>query len=358
MSDQFFWYVTRSSALVSWLFAAFSILLGLMTSSRLLGRRPTIPWLVDLHRMLAKLSVTFLLIHMASLWFDSFVQFRLAELLVPWYATVPGLTRTSLALGVIGAWLLAAVQISSLLKDQIPDSWWRATHQLSFLTLILGTFHAIQAGSDIENPIVIAIGASLWTAIVLLGLLRLYRMADTRMKAGAAGPARVSSTRTGDVPNPVTPVTAGDDQQPLPQAGPPKHRRTGPQPVLSQAGAPEHRQPESQPMLFGDNPPDPTSTGPQPLLPQTGPPEHRQGEPRPMLFGDDPPDPTSTGPQPLLSQTGLPERPLPPVRHLPPQHDQDQDPTTTTGRLPISRSTPSETRPPGAGRPPRPEHRG
>ncbi len=334
MSDQFFWYVTRSSALVSWVFAAFSILLGLMTSSRLLGRRPTIPWLVDLHRMLARLCVVFLLVHMISLWFDSFVQFRLAELLIPWYASIPGLSKTSLALGVIAAWLLAAVQVSSLFKEQIPDRWWRTTHQLSYATLILGAFHAVQAGSDVENPIVIAVGASLLTAITLLTLVRLYRLAETRLRGGGQGPARISTTKTGDVPAP--------------------ERKDERQPVLSHTGPLGTSRSAAGPLSPDPGPLQPMSLSGQARRSDTGPIDRPQ--PQPTLFPDGPPPPAHNGPQPPGPGGQAPNRPLPPITHRP--ANPDQDPGTSTGRLPVSRSNPSETRPPEAPRPPRPQHRG
>lgn len=176
MSDQFFWYVTRAAALITWLSASLSMLVGLATSSRLLGRRPTIPWLVDLHRMLAAMSVVFLAIHMGSLWLDTFVKFGPAELLIPWVATVPGLTDTSLALGVISAWMLIAVQASSLIRDRMPKNVWHTIHLLSFGSLIIGTIHALQTGSDIDNPLVVGVGVSLLTAIVLSSAVRLVRL--------------------------------------------------------------------------------------------------------------------------------------------------------------------------------------
>lgn len=176
MSDQFFWYVTRSAALMSWLAAGLSILVGLATSSRILGRRPTIPWLVDFHRLLAAMSVFFLGVHLGSLLLDSFVQFGPADVLVPWVADVPGLTRTSMAYGVFAAWLLGAVQVTSLVRDRMPETVWRTIHLLSFASLGLGTLHALQTGSDVNNPIVLAIGISLLTAIFMATAVRLVRL--------------------------------------------------------------------------------------------------------------------------------------------------------------------------------------
>lgn len=172
MSDQFFWYVTRSAALVCWASAAASILVGLLTSSRLLGRRPTIPWLVDLHRQLAAMSLVFLAVHMASLWLDGFVDFGLIDLVVPWAATVPGLTGTSIALGVIAGWLMVLVELSSLVKDRLNDDLWRSIHLLSFGALGAGTIHALQTGSDVGNPLVAAVAVSTLAAILLATVAR------------------------------------------------------------------------------------------------------------------------------------------------------------------------------------------
>lgn len=180
MSDQFFWYVTRSAAIITWLASAASILVGLMTSSRVLGRKPTIPWLVDLHRMFAAMTVTFLIIHMASLWLDSFVRFRFDDLLIPWVADVPGLSRSSIAWGVIAAWLVAAVQLTSLVKDRLAERLWRSIHLLSFGVLGLGTLHAVQAGSEADNPIVLGLGVSILTAVVLATVVRVVRYRQQR----------------------------------------------------------------------------------------------------------------------------------------------------------------------------------
>lgn len=176
MSDQIFWYVTRSSAMISWLAAVLSMIVGLMTSSRLLGRRPTIPWLVDLHRGFAGLSLLFLLVHMGSLYLDGFVRFGLPELLIPWLATVPGLTRSSMAYGVIAAWLIALVQLSSYAKDRLPSDVWRTVHLTSYASLGFGTLHAIETGSDVDNPVVLAIGVSALAALLLVSLVRLIRL--------------------------------------------------------------------------------------------------------------------------------------------------------------------------------------
>ncbi len=175
MSDQFFWYMTRSSAIVSWLAAAASIFAGSLTSSRLLGVKPTVPWLTDLHRFLSSMTLAFLLLHMASLWLDEFVRFRFADLLVPWQAEVPGLDATSLALGVLAAWLLAVVQVSSLLKKRLPPKLWHRIHLSSLVAFVLATVHGVWAGSDASNRALLAVGVSILAALCLVVGARLFR---------------------------------------------------------------------------------------------------------------------------------------------------------------------------------------
>lgn len=231
MSDQFFWYVTRSAALVTWLAAALSILVGLTTSSRLLGRRPTIPWLVDFHRMLGGISAVFLGVHMLSLVFDSFVRFDLADLFVPWSASVPGLSDSSIAWGVIAAWMLIAVELSSLVKDRLNQSVWHTIHLLSFGTLGFGTLHAIQTGSDITNPIVSGIGVSTLLAVVLAMIVRLRRRAE----ASAIRATETAIVVPGPAPQPVEHPPAPDHRYPPPEPAMPRPAGTGP------PGPPQHR---------------------------------------------------------------------------------------------------------------------
>ena len=179
MSDQIWWYVTRSASIVAWIAAAASVLIGLLTSSRLLGRRPTIPWLTDIHRSLSGIAVTFVAIHMVSLWLDGFVDFGPAELLIPWVAEVPGLSATGIAFGVIAAWLIFAVEATSLVKDHMSKRAWHGIHLSSYLVLALGTVHALLIGSDVANPILASIGISLLTAVFIVGVIRVDRVQRT-----------------------------------------------------------------------------------------------------------------------------------------------------------------------------------
>ena len=123
MSAQIWWYVARASGIVGWLLLSAGVLWGILLPARLSDRqRPA--WILDLHRWLAGLTLGFVGLHLATLVADSSIHFGLADLTVPFasdWKPIP------VALGVIAAWLLGVVQITSLawarsLRRSGPDS--------------------------------------------------------------------------------------------------------------------------------------------------------------------------------------------------------------------------------------------
>jgi predicted ferric reductase len=145
VSGQFPWYVARSAGLVAWALLAASVLWGLALSTKILSPKVRPNWILDLHRWLGGLALIFTGIHVGALLLDTYVHFRLVSVLVP-FATRwhPG----AVAWGVVSLYLLAAVEITSLLKARIPKSVWRRTHFLSFLLFVTSTFHGLTAGTD------------------------------------------------------------------------------------------------------------------------------------------------------------------------------------------------------------------
>jgi hypothetical protein len=87
VSNQTWWFVSRSSGIVAWALAAFSVLWGMALSTRALGRQPRAPWLLDLHRFLGALTIVFVAVHMLGLFLDQYAHFSVADLLVPFATT-------------------------------------------------------------------------------------------------------------------------------------------------------------------------------------------------------------------------------------------------------------------------------
>jgi len=65
------------------------------------------------------------------------------------------------------------VEVTSLLKDKMPKAYWHAIHLNSYTVVILGAWHGVIAGSDAANRLLIGLGASVVTTIVLVTVNRM-----------------------------------------------------------------------------------------------------------------------------------------------------------------------------------------
>jgi sulfoxide reductase heme-binding subunit YedZ len=149
VSSQLAWYVARASGILAWLLLSASVIWGLLLSTRLLDRRPSPRWLLDLHRFLGGLAVTFVGVHIAGLVADNYLHFGTADVLLPFASH----WRTgAVALGVVGLWLLLAIEITSLLMRHVPRRYWHRVHLASYGLFGLTTLHAVLAGNDTNNP--------------------------------------------------------------------------------------------------------------------------------------------------------------------------------------------------------------
>jgi hypothetical protein len=196
MNEQFWWYVARAGGLVSWWLISASVLWGLLLSTRITRGKPTAPWLLDLHRFLGGLALTFTSVHVVALVADTYAHFGAADILVPFASDWrPG----AVAWGVVAFYVLIAVEVTSLLMRRIPKRWWRRIHMTSFGLFVVTGLHGFTAGSEAGNGAVQL--TALATAVALVFLL-VYR---------ALGPRKPD-------PRPVERARAGQRQAPDPGA--------------------------------------------------------------------------------------------------------------------------------------------
>lgn len=145
MSPQFWWYLTRASGIVAWLMLTFSVIWGILLSTKAFPEQRRPKWLLSLHRWLAALTLWFLAIHLVALVADSYVTFGLADIAVPYASDwKPG----AVALGILSAWLLVAIEVTSLVMKRLPRKFWRAVHLSSYVVFWLTSMHAAFAGTD------------------------------------------------------------------------------------------------------------------------------------------------------------------------------------------------------------------
>ena len=126
-----------------------SVVWGLALSTRVLGGRPRPAWLFDLHRFLGGLALGFVGVHVLAVLADSYVHFSLLNVLVPltgdWHPL-------AVAWGIVGLYLLLAVELTSLARTRLPRGLWRRVHYASLVVFAATTVHGLTAGTDAQAP--------------------------------------------------------------------------------------------------------------------------------------------------------------------------------------------------------------
>jgi sulfoxide reductase heme-binding subunit YedZ len=170
VSSQFWWYVARASGIVAWALASLSVIWGLLLSTRLLDRKPSPRWLLDLHRYLGGLTVVFVGLHLTALVADTFVHFGAADLFVPFASA----WRTgAVAWGVGALYLLVAVEVTSLMMKHLSRKAWHGVHLASYVLFWMTAIHGATAGTDAPSPIYVTGSISSIIAVVFLTMYRI-----------------------------------------------------------------------------------------------------------------------------------------------------------------------------------------
>lgn len=199
MNTQLWWYAARAAGIVAWVLLSAGVLWGLALSTKVFGRTPRPAWLLDLHRALGGLAVIFTAVHVVAVMLDSYVHFGVAEVLVPlassWHPV-------AVAWGIVGFYLLLAVELTSLARRHLSKRVWRAIHFASFPLFVVATVHGLSAGTDAKTGVAIAIVGAVVAAVTWLTAVRVR--AAVRDAPGD-GPARVPAQPR---PRPVRPSGA------------------------------------------------------------------------------------------------------------------------------------------------------
>ncbi len=208
------WYVTRATGFVSWALLAVAVLWGLFITNKTLHRSTAPAWVLDLHRHLGGLAVVFVAVHVAALPLDGFTHWGWRDLFVPMLSTWhPG----AIAWGIVGMYLLVAIEVTSLLGRRFPKKWWRRVHMLSVPLYVLASIHLFAAGTDSSNVVVTWMVVTTSTLIVFLTFAS--ALAAAKPREARANPrtaaARAQALRTTAQPDAgaratATPAVAAD----------------------------------------------------------------------------------------------------------------------------------------------------
>ena len=155
---------------MAWALILLTIVWGLVLATKVLGRRPGPAWLLSLHRYLGALAVAFVGVHVGAILLDTYTNFGLTEVLVPFTGSWHPL---AVAWGIVGMYLLAAIEITSLLRHKMSNRAWHAVHLLSYFLFAMTTIHMLTAGTDAKALIASSAAVLLGVAITF-GAVALY----------------------------------------------------------------------------------------------------------------------------------------------------------------------------------------
>lgn len=138
------WFLTRSSALVSFGLLTATLLLGLLTTGRAAANAPRFVTQA-LHRNATLLALVFVLVHIVSTVLDGYVRVGWASAVVPFTS---GYRTGWVAAGTIAFDLAILLAVTSLARVRIGLRVWRGIHWLAYALWPLTLVHYLGAGTD------------------------------------------------------------------------------------------------------------------------------------------------------------------------------------------------------------------
>lgn len=193
-SNYIWWLAGRSAGFVALALITLSVVLGLAMAARVIPPRRR-GAAMRLHQHVALIGLAAIFAHGAFLAADPWLKAGPAGVLVP-FAVAYRPVWTSM--GIVAAYLSAALGLSFYLRRRIGARTWRRMHRLTVVAYALSLGHAIGAGTDaVLAPVRYAMLASAVPVIVLFAL-RTLRSPGPRRRAAATGPAGEKTARRED----------------------------------------------------------------------------------------------------------------------------------------------------------------
>ena len=210
-------------------------------------------------------------VHVGAILLDTYTDFGITDVLVPFTGSWH---PAAVAWGIVGMYLLVAIEITSLLRHRMSKRAWHAVHLLSYFLFATTTVHMLTAGTDVK-ALVASTAAVLLGVAAVFGSVALYVWRNQRhpaspatwlpARAGFVGrfdrraPGSLARQRAGAVPDrrPVRPLRRAPEPPPGRLGGsvgrsrtPRRRRRDGaerrPRTTARQPSIPRPRRPASR----------------------------------------------------------------------------------------------------------------
>ncbi|MHB1432358.1 MAG: ferric reductase-like transmembrane domain-containing protein, partial [Streptosporangiaceae bacterium] len=148
------WYTTRATGIVALVLLTGTVLLGVVGSARAASARWPRIVTAELHRNLALTAAVFVAIHVITTLLDPFAPIGLAAVVIPFASSYRPFW---LSLGTVAFDLLAAVLVTSLLRDRLRRRTWQVVHLLVYVCWPVALWHGLGTGTDSRLPWVLGI---------------------------------------------------------------------------------------------------------------------------------------------------------------------------------------------------------
>jgi Ferric reductase like transmembrane component len=148
VSPSAYWFLTRGTGAVSLVLLTIVVALGIANVRRTrVGEMPR--FVLELvHRNVALLAVSFVVVHIVTTLLDSFAPITLLDVVIPFRSAYRPLW---LGFGTVAFDLLIAIVVTSLARRRLGYGAWRATHWLAYASWPVALIHGLGTGTDAKT---------------------------------------------------------------------------------------------------------------------------------------------------------------------------------------------------------------
>lgn len=176
-----YWYLARASGFVAYLLLWLSMLLGVAITNTWARLWPGGPIAFDLHQHTSLLGLAFALFHALVLLGDTYMNYTLAQVLLPFASS--DYKPLEVGLGQLGFYMMAIIGFSFYARRIIGRALWRAIHFLSFVVFLAVLAHGLTSGTDTTTLLARSI---YWGTGGSLLFFTIYRVLNTITKPATA----------------------------------------------------------------------------------------------------------------------------------------------------------------------------
>ena len=172
-----FWYLSRATAISSYLILWGSMMLGLSMTSQLAAKGTTRAAIFEIHKFTSIIGLFFTIFHGLILTGDQFLHLGILNVLIP-FAT-NSYRPLWVGLGQVAMYSWVILVLSFYVRRQITKKAWRIIHFVSFVTFLLALMHGITSGTDAG---LLSMQGIYWASGGLFIFLTFYRILNVLLK--------------------------------------------------------------------------------------------------------------------------------------------------------------------------------